>query len=483
MKLPPLLVVDDEKNMRLSLETVLAGEGYEVRSADSAESGLKLLEAEDYFMVISDARLGGMSGYEFLKEVRKRKPELPVLIMTAYATAKLAVEAIKNGAIDYLAKPFDPEELLHAVKRCAERHQLLAENAALKARAGESYRLEQIIGESPKVRELRDLIRTVAPTDATVLILGESGTGKELIAGSLHSLSRRAGEAYIRLNCAAIPETLLESELFGHERGAFTGAHRTKRGYVEEADGGTIFLDEIGDMSRPLQAKLLRFLEDGTFTRVGGTQELQVNVRLIAATNRNIVDAIRAGEFREDLFHRLNVMQFRPPPLRERSADIVQLAEHFLKLFAFRLGKSVGAISEPAKLALLAHSWPGNVRELRNVMERAVILEATEVIRPTSLPDFEVESRLREGAGKAPGKSGLQPPKLEGPVSLGEALVQFERELILAAIERCGGNLTRAAQQLDLSRHALRYRMSRLNVTVDGTVDEETDSSSSSSVR
>ncbi len=483
MKLPPLLIVDDEKNMRLSLETVLTGEGYEVRSADSAEAGMKLLEAEDYFMVISDARLGGMSGYEFLKEVRKRKPELPVLIMTAYATAKLAVEAIKNGAIDYLAKPFDPEELLHAVKRCGERHQLLAENAALKARAGESYRLEQIIGESPKVRELRDLIRTVAPTDATVLILGESGTGKELIAGSLHSLSRRSGEAYVRLNCAAIPETLLESELFGHERGAFTGAHRTKRGYVEEADGGTIFLDEIGDMSRPLQAKLLRFLEDGTFTRVGGTQELQVNVRLIAATNRNIVDAIRAGEFREDLFHRLNVMQFRPPPLRERAVDIVQLAEHFLKLFAFRLGKTVNAISEPAKLALLAHSWPGNVRELRNVMERAVILEATEVIRPTSLPDFEVESRLREGSGKSAGKAGIQPPKLEGPVSLGEALVQFERELILAAIERCGGNLTRAAQQLDLSRHALRYRMSRLNVTVDGTVDEESDSSSGSSVR
>ncbi len=482
MKLPPLLIVDDEKNMRLSLETVLAGEGYAVRAADSAEAGLKLLDAEDFFMVVSDARLGGMSGYEFLKEVRKRKPELPVLIMTAYATPKLAVEAIKNGAIDYLAKPFDPEELLHAVKRCGERHLLLAENAALKARAGESYRLEQIIGESPKVRELRDLIKTVAPTDATVLILGESGTGKELIAGSLHSLSKRSGQTYVRLNCAAIPETLLESELFGYERGAFTGAHRTKRGYVEEADGGTIFLDEIGDMSRPLQAKLLRFLEDGTFTRVGGTQELQVNVRLIAATNRNIVDAIRAGEFREDLFHRLNVMQFRPPPLRERGADVVQLAEHFLRLFAFRLGKPITTISELARSALQAHSWPGNVRELRNVLERAVILEVTDVIRPTSLPDFEVESRLRQGE-VAPGRPGMQPPKLDGPISLSEALVQFERELILAAIERCGGNLTRAAQQLELSRHALRYRMSRLSVTVDGTVDEDSDSSPTSAGR
>lgn len=246
-------------------------------------------------MVITDARLGGMSGYEFLKMVAEKRPDLPVIMITAYATPKLAVEAIKSGATDYLAKPFEPDELLHAVGRCAERHRLLTENAALKARAGSGIRIENIVGDSPKMRELRQLIQTVAPTDATVLILGESGTGKELIAGAIHFHSRRASAHYIRLNCAAIPETLLESELFGYERGAFTGAHRTKRGYVEEADGGTIFLDEIGDMSRPLQAKLLRFLEDGSFTRVGGTQELRVQVRLIAATNRNIVEAIKKG--------------------------------------------------------------------------------------------------------------------------------------------------------------------------------------------
>jgi DNA-binding NtrC family response regulator len=467
MKLPPLLVVDDEKNMRLTLETALSGKGYEVRLADSAETALKILGEEELFMVITDARLGGMSGYEFLKEAAKKRPGLPILMMTAYATAKLAVEAIKNGAIDYLAKPFDPDELSHAVARCAERHQLLAENAALKARAGEAYRLEHIIGDSPKIRELRQLIQTVAPTDATVLILGESGTGKELIAGAIHSLSKRTGQTYVRLNCAAIPETLLESELFGYEKGAFTGAHRTKRGYVEEADGGTIFLDEIGDMSRPLQAKLLRFLEDGSFTRVGGTQELRVDVRLIAATNRNIVDAIRKNEFREDLFHRLNVMQFRPPPLRERTSDIPLLAQHFLRHFCLRLGRNIRAVSEPAKSALLVHSWPGNVRELRNVMERAVILETTEEIRPASLPDFEVESRLRHGGPSSPegalGASG----------SLSESLVQFERELILGAINRCAGNLSKAAAQLDLSRHALRYRMSRLNLQVDGGVDDE----------
>ena len=439
MKLPPLLVVDDEKNMRLTLETTLIGKGYEVRLADSAEAALKILGDEDLFMVITDARLGGMSGYEFLKEAAKKKPGLPILMMTAYATAKLAVEAIKNGAIDYLAKPFDPDELSHAVARCAERHQLLAENAALKARAGEAYRLEHLIGESPKMRELRQLIQTVAPTDATVLILGESGTGKELIAGAVHSLSRRAGQTYVRLNCAAIPETLLESELFGYEKGAFTGAHRTKRGHVEEADGGTIFLDEIGDMSRPLQAKLLRFLEDGSFTRVGGTQELRVNVRLIAATNRNIVDAIRKNEFREDLFHRLNVMQFRPSPLRERTSDIPLLALHFLRHFCFRLGRNIKGISEAAKSALLVHSWPGNVRELRNVLERAVILETADEIRPASLPDFEVESRLRQGDGPAAGAGG------GSTGALSESLVQFERELILAAINRSGGNLTKAA--------------------------------------
>jgi len=475
MKLPPLLVVDDEKNMRLSLQTVLESESYAVRLADSAEAGLKLIQQENFFMVITDARLGGMSGYEFLKTVAEKRPELPVIMITAYATPKLAVEAIKSGATDYLAKPFEPDELLHAVGRCAERHRLLTENAALKARAGNGIRIENIVGESPKMRELRQLIQTVAPTDATVLILGESGTGKELIAGAIHFHSHRATAPYIRLNCAAIPETLLESELFGYERGAFTGAHRTKRGYVEEADGGTIFLDEIGDMSRSLQAKLLRFLEDGSFTRVGGTQELRVQVRLIAATNRNIVEAIKKGEFREDLFHRLNVMQFRPPPLRERGSDIPLLARNFLKGFAAKLGRSVKDISPLAMQALQAHSWPGNVRELRNVIERAVILEPTEWIQPASLPDFEVESRLRDGPVERSGAA-------RGG-SLPEALLRFEREMILDALESCGGSLSKAASALDLSRHSLRYRMGRLGLGVDGGVDEDTDTGPGSPVR
>jgi DNA-binding NtrC family response regulator len=462
--LSPVLVVDDEKNMRRSLQTLLGDDGYAVRAAESAEEALGLLAGGEFFMVITDARLGGMSGYEFLAKAHSRWPELPVLMLTAYATPKLAVEAIKSGAIDYLSKPFAPEELLHAVARCAERHQLLRENATLRSRTGEIFSLDQIIGESPKMRELRQLIQTVAPTDTRALVLGESGTGKELVAGALHGLSRRRGANYIRINCAAIPETLLESELFGHEKGAFTGALKQKPGRVEEADGGSIFLDEIADMSKPLQAKLLRFLEDGTFTRVGGTQELRVNVRLIAATNRDIVQAIAAGHFREDLFHRLNVVQFRLPPLRERGDDVPLLAEHFLKMFRSALNKNVDGLAPASRSRLLSHAWPGNVRELRNVIERALILEKTREIQPSSLPDFQVEARLQ----KAP---LLQTAPDE---TLDDALARLERELITHALEQHDFNLTRAAEYLKLTRHSLRYRMQRLNMNVGDGVSGET---------
>ena len=465
--LPPLLVVDDERNMRLSLEAVMADEGYQFRAAESAEEALTFLEKDKFFMVITDARLNGMSGYEFLDKVRNRWPKLPILMITAYATPKLAVEAIKAGAIDYLAKPFAPEELLHAVARCAESHRLLMENAALRARAGETYTLEQIIGESQKIRDLRRLIETVAPTDATVLILGESGTGKELIAGALHTLSRRAERSYVRINCAAIPELLLESELFGHEKGAFTGAMKQKPGRVEEADGGTIFLDEIGDMSRPLQAKLLRFLEDGTFTRVGGNQELRVDVRLIAATNRDIIDAIRQNYFREDLFHRLNVVQFRPPPLRERGEDILLLAQHFIRHFAASMNRNVKGLSKLAQQQLLTHHWPGNVRELRNVIERAIILETEPEIQVTSLPDFHIETRLRKG--DAPSFSDIR--------SLDESMANFERELVANVLEQNHYSLTKTAEQLKISRHALRYRMQRLNINADDEGDDDGQSS------
>ncbi len=459
--LPPVLVVDDEKNMRRSLQTMLGDEGYAVRTAESAEEGLALLAKEEFFMVITDARLGGMTGYEFLARIRHQWPDLPTLMITAFATPKLAVEAIKAGAMDYLSKPFEPEELFHSVARCAERHRLLRENATLRSRAREVCTLEQIVGESAKMRELRQLIRTVAATDARALILGESGTGKELVAGALHSLGGRRNENYVRINCAAIPETLLESELFGHEKGAFTGALKQKTGRVEEADGGTIFLDEIADMGRALQAKLLRFLEDGSFTRVGGTEELRVNVRLVAATNRNLMQAISAGEFREDLFHRLNVVQFNLPPLRDRGDDIRLLAEHFLKVYRAILNKNISTFTPAAHQRLLAHHWPGNVRELRNVVERALILETTREIQASSLPDFGGEQRLQKGAVLASPDEPIE-----------AALKRIERELIQSALEQNGFSLTRAAVQLKLTRHSLRYRMQRLNMkTATGDID------------
>ena len=463
MKLPPVLVVDDEKNMRLSLKQMLSDDGYAVQTAESAEEAQVLLTRENFLMVITDARLGGMSGYEFLANLHKLWPDMPALMITAFATPKLAVEAIKAGALDYLAKPFAPEELLHAVSRCAERYRLLQENATLRARAIGAAALEDIVGESLKIREVRQLIQNVAPTDARILILGESGTGKELVAGAIHTLSHRTKAHYIRINCAAIPETLLESELFGYEKGAFTGALKQKSGLVEEADGGTIFLDEIADMSRPLQAKLLRFLEDGSFTRVGGTQQLRVNVRLIAATNRDIVQAIREGNFREDLFHRLNVVQFRLPPLRERHDDVPLLAEHFLKHFNASMNKHVKALSLPATRKLLSHHWPGNVRELKNVVERALILEQNEEIQASSLPDFQVEAQLHKAAA----------PKVSGNESLDELVTAFERQLINDMLERNGFNLGKTAEQLKISRHALRYRMQRLNLTLPGDAEDE----------
>jgi DNA-binding NtrC family response regulator len=464
-----MLVVDDEKNMRLSLQRVLEDEGYAVHAVESAEQALKLLGQEEFFMALTDARLAGMSGYEFLGKARARWPDLQIVMITAYATPKLAVEAIKAGAADYIAKPFAPEEMLHAVRRCAERYKLVQENTQLRHRAGDTCRLDQIVGDSVRMREIRALIQTVAPTDARVLILGESGTGKELAAGALHSLSNRRSATYVRINCAAIPDTLLESELFGHERGAFTGALKQKPGRVEEADAGTIFLDEIADMSRPLQAKLLRFLEDGTFTRVGGTQELRVNVRLMAATNRDIIQAIDSGDFREDLFHRLNVVQLRLPPLRQRGNDVVVLANHFLRSFNTSMNRPTRGISKAAVEKLVRHHWPGNVRELRNVIERALILETESEIQPSSLPDFELEAQLR--------RAGAQPAPSQIPQDAGldTILAAYERDLISRLLEQNRFSLNRTAERLKISRHALRYRMQRLNLSA-GESEDRADS-------
>ena len=461
--LPPILMVDDEPNMRSTVSELLMDDGYTVDVSESGEQAVEMLNepGNEYFMMITDGRLGGMSGYELLKKAKDGFPKMRVIMITAFATPKLAVEAIQNGAVDYLSKPFAPEELLHAVDRCREHYDLKEENKTLRARSGGSspiYQLHQIVGDSPKMIDLRKFIETVAPTDSTVLILGESGTGKELVAGSIHHLSARAEKKYIRLNCAAIPENLLESELFGHEKGAFTGALRTKTGRVEEADGGTIFLDEIGDMSRPLQAKLLRFLEDGSFTRVGGNEEKRVHVRIIAATNRDIVQAIKENDFREDLYHRLNVMQFRPPPLRDRGRDVVTLAEHFLVQNCQKLGRAPLKLSTAAEQKLLAHQWPGNVRELRNVMERAAIIEQTDEVQPESLPDFELETQLRSSSDSSP------EAEVDFQLGFAEAVASFERKMIQKALEQNQYNVNRSAEQLKMTRHSLRYRMQQLGL-------------------
>ena len=461
--LPPILMVDDEPNMRETVSQLLMDDDYMVDVAESAEQALEMLTVPGaaYFMMITDGRLGGMSGYELLKRAKEGWPQMPVILITAFATPKLAVEAIRNGAVDYLSKPFAPEELLHAVARCGENFGLKQENKTLRAKASAGspiYQLHQIVGDSPKMEDLRKFIETVAPTNSTVLILGESGTGKELVAGSIHHLSSRQDKNYIRLNCAAIPENLLESELFGHEKGAFTGALRTKTGRVEEAHEGTIFLDEIGDMSRPLQAKLLRFLEDGSFTRVGGNEEKRVDVRIIAATNRDIVQAIKDNDFREDLYHRLNVMQFRPPPLRDRDQDVITLAEHFLVRNCEDLGRASLKLSKEAVSKLLTHQWPGNVRELRNVMERAAILEGTDEVQPENLPDFELESRLSESdASQSTGEINYK-------LGFAESVAAFERKMIQSALEKNQFNVNRSAEMLKMTRHSLRYRMQQLGL-------------------
>lgn len=454
-QLPPLMIVDDERNMRISLQTVLSEEGYDTLVEDSAESACKSLETKQIFMIITDARLGGMSGYEFLRVVKQKWPDIPILMITGYATPKLAVEAIKSGAIDYLAKPFAPEELIHAVKRCGDMYSLVQENLTLKKASSEHFSLSHIIGNDSSMEELKRLIETVAPTDATVLILGESGTGKELIAGAIHSLSRRKSANYIRINCAAIPEALLESELFGHEKGSFTGALKRKIGRVEEADGGTIFLDEIGDMSRPLQAKLLRFLEDGTFTRVGGNEELKVDVRLVAATNRDIIESIQQGSFREDLFHRLNVVQFRPPPLRERGDDVILLADFFLKQFCANLGKTIEGFTPAAIEKLTHHHWPGNVRELRNAIERAVILENQNLIEAENLPNFQIESRLRK-----------EDTVYDSFHSYEEILEKWERDMLLKSLELSNYSLPRTAERLKITEANLKKKVQKLNLFI-----------------
>ncbi len=454
-----VMIVDDEANMLRTVESILRAEGFQVVAAASGRAALEKLATQPVQVILTDARMPAVDGFELLAETRQRYPHIPVVMMTAYATPKLAVQAIKGGAADYIAKPFDPEELIHVVRTVLRDELLEDENRHLRGLLGRRYRLQDLLGDSPVMREVRDLIQVTAPTEATVLLVGESGTGKEMAASALHLGSPRAEQPFIGINCAAIPENLLESELFGHERGAFTGAVRQRIGRFEEADGGTLFLDEIGDMGPQLQSKLLRVLEEKQFQRVGGNERIQVNVRVLAATNQNLKEALATGRFRQDLYHRLNVVQIRFPPLREREGDIELLANHFLHQFSEAMGKRITGFTDAARRLMLAYHWPGNVRELRNAVERAVIVETSDQIRAQSLPTSVGESPPATGGA-------------ELPANLEEAVADYERGLIERALRLHRGKINETAAALGITRHALRYRMQKLGMDVDAVFEK-----------
>ncbi|HTS17903.1 MAG TPA: sigma-54 dependent transcriptional regulator [Verrucomicrobiae bacterium] len=443
-----VLIIDDEKLVRWSLQQKLSKGGYEVESAPTGEEGLTLIREDGYDLVLLDLRLPGMDGVNVLQEIRKLEKEVGVIMLTAETSISRAVECVRLGAHNYLCKPFDFEEVRVALEKAREDLKLRREVTRIRRAQRRKFGLENLVGQSPQMRQVRELIARVGESDATtVLIEGENGTGKELAARAIHLSSARANQAFLGINCSAIPEALIESELFGHERGAFTDAKSTKKGLFELADGGTVLLDEVGDMKPAVQAKLLRVLESREFQRVGGTQSISVDVRVIAATNKNLEQAVVDGEFRQDLYYRLKVISLRMPSLRDQADDIPVLAAHYLAQFAEEFSRPPKTLSAEAAKALRQYGWPGNVRELRNVMERLVILERTEFILPEHLP-----TELRLGT-KPVNRSIIQLPPG------GVALVEVERELVSQAMERTGGNQSSAAELLGIERDALRRRL------------------------
>lgn len=445
---PKILVIDDEEHMCWALERAMRQEGYQVYTATRGQQGLDIIREEAPSLVILDLRMPEMDGMEVLRRAKEMQPKLPVIILTAHGTIETAIEAMKVGAADFITKPFDLDELKIVIKKALMISQLVTEVSFLRSELTKRY--GQIIGKSQAINEIKQLIDKVAASNATVLITGESGTGKEVVAVSIHQASLRRDLPFVTVNCAALPEHLLESELFGHEKGAFTGAVARKMGRFELADRGTIFLDEIGEMPLNMQAKLLRFLQEKTFERVGGTETLRVDVRVVAATNRNLADAISKGVFREDLYYRLNVIPIHLPPLRERKEDIPLLAEHFLA--KFQPTYLVNRISQPAMEMLCSYNWPGNIRELQNVIERAAIICNGSEITPDHLPK---ELQVQKNNSSTTGITVVNLP--EGGISLEEV----EKQLIVKALERSGGNQTRAAQLLGITRSALLYRMQK----------------------
>jgi two-component system, NtrC family, response regulator HydG len=457
---PTLLLVDDEPPNLDSLERIFSREGFRVLLAASGQAALEQLRREPVDVVLTDLMMPGMSGQELLRAVRAVAPEVEVVLMTAYGTVEAAVEVMKDGAYDFLTKPLKRHAVLKSVRQAAEKRRLLQENRQLKSKLAGLSGQAAIVGQSPALRAVLDVARQAASSVATVLLLGESGTGKELFARALHDLSGRAGGPFVPINCAAIPESILESELFGYERGAFTGAAARKEGRIERADGGTLFLDEVGELSPQVQAKLLRVLQEGEIERLGGTQALKVDCRVVAATNRDLAGAVREGKFREDLFYRLNVIQLRLPPLRDRVEDLPLLASHFLARAAGRNNKPVRSLSPAALAAIEAYAWPGNVRELENAVERAVVLARGEQIEEGDLPEAVRESfgRARSLPGPSQGQAvalGLEGRSLAVP--LGTTMEEIELRVIRETLRHTKGDKNLAAALLGIAARTI-YR-------------------------
>jgi DNA-binding NtrC family response regulator len=441
-----ILVVDDEPVQRDMVGGFLKKQGFEVTVADSAERALELFRADAFGLILTDQKMASMSGLELMHAVHTINPETPVILITAFGTIEAAVAALRQGAIDYLTKPLNLDELLHRIRLVSDRNRIIMENRELREALQERHRIEGIVGESGRMIEVLSMVRRVAPSEATVLIRGESGTGKELIAKAIHFASPRARGPLVKVNCAALPETLLESELFGHEKGAFTGAFNSRQGRFESADGGTIFLDEIGDLPLHLQAKLLRVLQEREFEKVGSSRPVKVNVRVLAASHRPLEELIKTGQLREDLYYRLNVVTILLPPLRQRRSDISLLVDHFLRRYAEKNGKTIRGLTPEGRDILLRYDYPGNVRELENIIERAVVLTRDDVIGSSDLPLTVQEPGVADR---------------DEETNLTAAVEALERRMIKEALARADDVQTRAAELLGISERALRYKLTK----------------------
>ncbi len=442
-----ILVIDDEENMRHMLAVLLDKEGYQVETAANGEGGLELAQANSYDIILCDLKMPVMDGMTFLGKFQETQLESTVIVMSAYGTLDTAIEAMKTGAYDYVSKPFKPDEILLALKKAEERERLRKENRLLQQSMRQRYSFAQMIGRSSAMQDIFSTIEKVAEYKTTVLITGESGTGKELIARAIHCNSSRADKPLVTVNCAAIPETLLESELFGHKKGAFTDAIRDKTGFFQEAHGGSIFLDEIGELPRQLQVKLLRVLQEEEVKRLGDTQSIKIDIRVMAATTKDLAREVETGGFRDDLYYRINVLHIALPPLRQRFEDIPLLIRHFIDKTGKRLGLEIDGLSPAAGRVLQLYSWPGNVRELENVIERAIVMTNGRTIELEDLPPYLQEAQNSEILAA------------DANLSIKKASRRLERSLISRALEKTGGNRTQAAKILEISHPALLYKM------------------------